>query len=528
MARKRFTIRSNFSHELRNLKILQSNDLRHDRIMMSLGSVTVGEECNLLFNWAELDLEKFLRGKPLLPGLPTQGLSPHPLLAEVTDLAGALDFLHRSIWMEGTLQSFCHMDLKPNNILVMGNHTSPIGRWKITDFGISNLEASSNVASTRDLWMKTAQRTSNQSPSIRYPGPYQPPEAEPEVLRERVNQNVETPGYKSDVWSFGCVVLAVLVFSIGGPRYFRELENQLSQESLDCDGVDRAHRFYRNVDGKFQIHTFISSWLPLISGSDLSWVAKAWDYLARKVLRIDPINRVSAFNMREELHSLTQQAPRVSNWNPASIIPIPPFPPEGQRRRSTRTRSELFRLAVTSAITSGPGLPQRPNHSTGTRDRHGDTVINRDSRLLVLAQNPSLVPHIQINEPSNASSPPTIFTPVSTSQSQESSLTTWSTRGGASSNLAHDLYMQQNVKIASGGQRIVFWNDSRAKAYNRSTEPNSLFTTDMARTFPPNGSTTTVWDDVLIAGDFLALRKRPRQRSPGIVSSLCSPSSTWD
>jgi hypothetical protein len=90
------------------------------------------------------------------------------------------------------------------------------------------------------------------------------------------------------------------------------------------------------------------------------------------------------------------------------------------------------------------------------------------------------------------------------------------------------LYMQQNVKIASGGQRIVFWNDSRVKAYNRSTEPNSLFTTDMARTFPPNGSTTTVWDDVLIAGDFLALRKRPRLRSPGIVSSLCSPSSTWD
>ena len=152
--------------------------------MDHLGSVVIGGRFSIFYPWADFNLEEFFTGEKRPPAIRDEDITPRSLLKESFGLAHALEYLHTQLHdEEGNSIQCCHMDLKPDNILVMfGDQRYVLGQWKIADFGISNIEPRSMSPSIRDFYNKTQATRSGTKPASarthRYPGPFQPPEAE--------------------------------------------------------------------------------------------------------------------------------------------------------------------------------------------------------------------------------------------------------------------------------------------------------------------------------------------------------------
>lgn len=164
---------------------------------------------------ADTDLKKFL----YQTDFETQCSNVAQLLKEASDLLDALRWLHAGLSLAGRMQVCCHMDLKLDNILVydIGNPDFPVGRWKISDFGISSmtepeksqrpkpgLPKASNPtpAGTIARIASTIHRTGEVlTTAPRVPGPYSAPEVE----------KGSQVGPPSDIWSFGCILFQILV-----------------------------------------------------------------------------------------------------------------------------------------------------------------------------------------------------------------------------------------------------------------------------------------------------------------------------
>lgn len=133
---------------------------------------------------------------------------PFSTLHDTLGLASALEWLHSHIPMEwGTWRQFLHMDINPSNILVFSDE--PPGRaWKITDFGGSV---------SRGIWRWSDPKSSKPwiTTATQRPRGYCAPQVE---------YAPNKAGYATEVWSFGCILMEVLAFLIGGPSKVRELQ----------------------------------------------------------------------------------------------------------------------------------------------------------------------------------------------------------------------------------------------------------------------------------------------------------------
>lgn len=176
------------------------------------------------------------------------------LVNEASNLAHALHFLHTQIYVPvpGYRSEFlacCHMDLKPDNILVFRSPGNPVGIWKITDFGIStlkqttpsggkgkdNLGVPTTVGMIKDLTTKTFPQ--------RNKGTFQAPE---------VNESIEPigskgVGRKSDVWSFGCILVLIFAFGLGGLQELKDFDKGRRQKDPDSGLI--ADYFYSQSQG---------------------------------------------------------------------------------------------------------------------------------------------------------------------------------------------------------------------------------------------------------------------------------------
>lgn len=178
-------------------------------------------------------------------------------------LAHALEWLHKGITTHGTHQNrirFAHMDLKPNNVLIDNDDgPSTVGKWVLTDFGISAFKEddesdSSNLVSVRDYYQTLTINT----PPRRDPGAYQPPEVEntDNKLHERRNNAREgRAGRRGDIWSFGCIFSEVLAFSLGQAELVKEFRRarkgryrndyfyeKYSHGTLEADQTEMSYR----------------------------------------------------------------------------------------------------------------------------------------------------------------------------------------------------------------------------------------------------------------------------------------------
>ncbi|KAK6949375.1 hypothetical protein Daesc_009450 [Daldinia eschscholtzii] len=178
-----------------------------------------------------------------------------PCLGQIKGVAEALQFLHDKLEPKQD-SHYCHLDLKPHNIVVFRSSSGPlscgnVGIWKIIDFGISKLSESHDTLVTilgRKPPYHVTHTVSTTTQQIG--GIYQPPE---------VNyQNQKQMGRRSDIWSLGCIMAEILAASLGTLANLRGkmIQNRTAGHRL-MNGHQSPYVFY---EGK-------KNWLCFSDGS---------------------------------------------------------------------------------------------------------------------------------------------------------------------------------------------------------------------------------------------------------------------
>lgn len=229
MARKVIDIdRSrSFQTENFNLEQFKKSLSTNKNIMMSFATFEHGSQFNIISPLANLDLHTFLHAEYGDFHQRSTGFTPQFLFEETWCLAFALKFLHAGLALPTGRVSCAHLDLKPENILVEwstqavstvpgSTSDTPVGRWKISDFGISVVKPLDIVEGHSGLALTPGDVIRERSVNPpRDPGPFQAPE-----MQRNRGLRVST---SSDMWSFGCIVTMILAFALGGPEKVSEL-----------------------------------------------------------------------------------------------------------------------------------------------------------------------------------------------------------------------------------------------------------------------------------------------------------------
>lgn len=387
-----------FQTESVNLEKFKQSLSENKNIMMSFSTFEHSSQFNIIFPLANLDLHTFLHGEYVDFHKRSHDFTPQFLWQETWRLAVALKFLHEGLALPSGHVSCAHYDLKPENILVewstiagstvpgSPSHT-PVGRWKISDFGIAVVnprdlvESRSGLAASQHLTLGEWIREKSVKPP-RDPGPFQAPE-----MQKHKGLRVST---SSDMWSFGCVISMILAFALGGPEKVRELY-KCRVETYPDD------YFYTDtpINGpvvKPQIERWLKNQKELnIFEKHREWISKCQE-LVHDLLSIDKDNRLELLRTRDagnrllKIVSLTEGLPieaRKRLWTPiesqhgsdeskepnttilgednskALALKVPPtlapYPPQGDQTPlhllNTPEPSSFVRLAVPTNVT---------------------------------------------------------------------------------------------------------------------------------------------------------------------------------
>ncbi|KAL4931543.1 kinase-like domain-containing protein [Aspergillus undulatus] len=222
------------------------------------------------------------------------------------------------------------MDLKPANILVsFEDAESPnIGKWKISDFGISIIAA---VEEARPLHAT--------GETFRYPfplngaGAYQPPET----------ANGSAFGRKSDVWSLGCILVRVLAFGLDGETKLKELDDRRAR-GIAGEPEYYKHDFFHRGDPPVR-NPHIEAWLRgLPDREDSSVLQDALTHFRDLLLHTLEINiedRLTAGEVKKKLRDILPSL---------HVAELPPPPPS----------------SLPGSVSSGPTSPRRTSVSTSS------------------------------------------------------------------------------------------------------------------------------------------------------------------
>jgi serine/threonine protein kinase len=313
-----------FKNEVENLQILKESLTTHRNIMLHLATITHGLHHYILLPYAKHgDLEVFLHCGIDQSGSKIYDFNQrfrnverkedlaYALFHQSYLLADALDWLHSGIRVGLTANRiFCaHMDLKPSNVLVEHDEESPIGRWMLSDFGISVFKEESTrhdsvYVSIGDYY---SQITMNTRPK-RHEGTYQAPEVKAsEDAADQVSQLTPDQrgiGRKSDVWSFGCIFSEVLAFALGRNELVKRFQMVRKGEMAnDYFYMEEGATFLAapNAIKKYQLRPSIVKWLkhlPETYAHPRNWLNCCVGTIL-KVLKADADERPTARELQE-------------------------------------------------------------------------------------------------------------------------------------------------------------------------------------------------------------------------------------
>ncbi|KAF1355798.1 kinase-like protein [Lizonia empirigonia] len=221
--------------ELNNLEVLKKSITKHRYIRTHLAAFFYRSEHIILLPWADrYDLhlflleghdqwEKKIYDFDTIFGDPSQDDIVRDSYKQLVNIAAALKWLHEDVRPLNKHLYFAHMDLKPDNILIDNDDhdRSTVGKWVLTDFGISAFKESTEQEDDKYVSIRDYVERKNltmDTSARRYEGAYQPPEME---RRDQVsggpgNQfHRRRAGRRGDIWSFGCIFSEVIAFCVG-------------------------------------------------------------------------------------------------------------------------------------------------------------------------------------------------------------------------------------------------------------------------------------------------------------------------
>ncbi|RAH40494.1 protein kinase family protein [Aspergillus brunneoviolaceus CBS 621.78] len=310
-----------FHTELANLQNFKNSLTSQAHILQHLTTVAHGSDYYILFDYAQHgDLFQFLSDgagkydfREEFPGVTSlETLKTHEaLLYQCWALTSALDWLHNHITIKTKIIRCAHMDLKPDNILIMNDAESIVGKWMISDFGISvtQNDRRTHALSIRDLYHEV---TINK-PAFRDLGTYQPPEG---IRVEGHGTDIEGAGRRSDVWSFGCVFSEVLAWAIGREE---EVLNFAEKRKVPGQNDSFWEEFTPNSlppgEKKFRLRGSVTTWLnsirfqrPLTNPVLTVWAQKVQE----KILIVEKNDRPEAETLSVIVRGLYEECVKLT------------------------------------------------------------------------------------------------------------------------------------------------------------------------------------------------------------------------
>jgi serine/threonine protein kinase len=339
-------------------------------------------EHHILLPWADhFDLDYFLRegypylGEPLYDfKLRFPKIKPATMLrdtcVQMYYISDALKWLHTGF--VGHLQRrvhFAHMDLKPNNILIDRDRESTVGKWILTDFGISTFKeddeaASADLVSFENLTFRTT--------PARQPGAYQPPET------EKTDQR--SAGRRGDIWAFGCIFAEVLSFALGQRAAVEGFRRSRTQ-TQNMDGAQAGQNRPRNdffyeeyretvqVNGRlgaqirqsYRLRSGVDKWLGKLP-TEYAYPNRTIDCCVqtiRDILEVDGSKRIGAERLVQKMEHVAYHVANARN--PDSLLECPlersklqrPFDPTLPAVSDAPNPEEIIRLPSIRLTTSG-------------------------------------------------------------------------------------------------------------------------------------------------------------------------------
>ncbi|KAF4946078.1 hypothetical protein FGADI_11463 [Fusarium gaditjirri] len=209
-------------------------------------------------------------------------------------LLAALDAIHNS---RGARSYGRHGDIKPENILWFETDDEPFGLLVVADFGLSKFHRERSRSNTKNT-------------KVGYTCTYAPPEIDIEG---------GTITRSSDIWSFGCVLLEMACWLLGGWELCEAFVNARLTE--DSSGIMRTDSFFVAVKlGNDELRRFTVK--PQVSSSCTNYVHDILDIIERYmiVVRTKDVKRASTGELLEKFKDVDQ---RVQDDNQRDYIARP-------------------------------------------------------------------------------------------------------------------------------------------------------------------------------------------------------------
>lgn len=293
---------------MNNLDYLKESLAAHKHIVVHLAAIVRRPDLYIFLPYTELgSLEVFLcKGVDESHGtnrqrtifdfdthFPSDNLQPHHMLRQMLNLCSALDFLHDRLQI-GQGRIYCaHMDLRPQNILIFASsEAGPVGRWKISDFGISSFKKFQNTKEQTYLSIRDLAEIHTSIPTDRnIEGAHRSPE-------NHGSHKGSYSGRKSDMWSYACVLVEVLAFALGSNHLLSEFRKLKVQGDEDGNDAFFTMKISASADGSNECSVKLSvlDWLKVLGKrflEDRLWVDDLVK-LILAVLRIVPEERLTA------------------------------------------------------------------------------------------------------------------------------------------------------------------------------------------------------------------------------------------
>lgn len=460
--------------------------------MRHLVALKIGFEYNIFYDEAELDLDTFLNGQ-YSPFYADCDIAPEPLIGQAWYLAGALHFLHDRL-LDRRGRILCsHRDLKPANILIVRSTGSRIGKWMVADLGISvvKIERRSGFLAA-DMYGDEGQTTASVTTSPGYSSDYPPPELQPRLPMIHADSDTR----KGDIWSFGCILTEVFVFSLGGGSLVTKLRtiNNCEDQTGPFDSAAE-----HEMPAIYKVKKQVKTWVRQISVHQDSWARDWFNLIFDHVLQIAPTQRHGANRIQEQLDSILRHAPTENLW--PRLPQHLDFPSHSSSWSNSPNLCPSLVSLLSSELISGlqSSTPELTPARTPNRDTNEDPVM--------IVRTPQ-------DEPAPLSPRTTGSTEDTITLGSPHRLPTIET------NLRDELPDADDMAICSDSTRIIFWTGRNVIPFTIMSSTFFRETNDIAnvslKTNPP-----AVWIDASLSGPYLALAKSsPSSMQVGILPSV--------
>jgi serine/threonine protein kinase len=470
---------------------LREAEKTNDRIMRHVVAVRVGLEYNIFFDEAPLDLETLLNGD-YHSCYADSDMTPQELLGQAWDLAGAIHFLHHELFDRCTHYSCCHRDLTPASILVVRNARYPVGKWMLAEFGITILKTEvRNGRDMIDLYGDEDQDRTFAAVANRYCSEYQPPEAETSAT-----SHAWEDGHQGDIWCFGCILIALLAFSLGGGTSFQRL--QAIKQGDGRTNVYYAPDYSGNVP-TFKVKDALKSWAYELKKDSRIWILEWLNLVFDQILLILPDQRLEAQPIQTQLTKICRLAPKENVWDG--------LPPDPDPRRPSTSWIDPSRRRSSAAVIS----PSRPSFAMQASPPPSAPaqLVTRKASPVNLDKDPLMIER----QPSQLSTGPPTLSPRSSDSEGTTSIGSARRAPDDEASLSEDLPDANDMAVCSSSGRLVFWCKRGVVPFRRNT--SAIF--PGARLFFRQTDTTLdpwlvarqpeTWIDVSLASSYLGLMK---------------------